>query len=79
VILALRRKLKAGVCGVVGKPDKMGLQQNRVSVLAHSLLAMKSQELPPALLAVPQTFEVVLSRYVQHPKCKSLAPQTLQG
>jgi hypothetical protein len=64
---------------VVGKPDKMGLQQTRVSVLAR-LLAMKSQELPPALLAVPQTFEVVLSQYVQHPQCvqhpecQSLAP-----
>jgi hypothetical protein len=29
---------------------------------------------PPTLLAVPQTFEMVLSQYVRHPEHKSLAP-----
>jgi hypothetical protein len=29
---------------------------------------------PPTLLALPQTFEMVLSQYVRHPEYKSLAP-----
>src|SRR5882672_9917274 len=29
---------------------------------------------PPTLLALPQTFEMVLSQYVRHPEHKSLAP-----
>jgi len=29
---------------------------------------------PPALLALPQTFEMVFSQYQRHPECKSLGP-----